>query len=686
MLESISVLDRHVILDGHTFGDGGAYESLSGRAVFALDPALPLNMAIVDLDRAPQDADGRVRCAADWWLMRPVEAARASGTLLYNVLNRGNKNLFPTFQNGGIGNRLEQPGDFGDGFLFNRGVCMAAAAWQADVQPGLGRMLLDAPVAGSPADRITGPVRMVVNLQRPSHSTRLVREDHRHYPPLDLDESDARLFVRDIPYAPTEEIPRDRWRFAVEDGDALRPSGDHLWLADGFEPGRYYEVVYTAAHPVVVGVGFAVTRDLVSFLRHAATDTNGGANPLWERGGPLIGQTIAYGASQSGRFLRQFLRDGFNEDEDGRPAFDGVMIHIAGAGVGGFNHRFGQPERTRAHANGVYPVEVFPFAPLPQTDPLTGRTAGLLDRARERGVLPKIIETNSSSEYWGAGASLIHTDPLGTADAEIPEEMRIYHVAGTQHVPGTFPPTDAGYTLGIPYPVARHPASPALMRPVLRALFAALDRWLREGAPPPTSVYPRIEDSTLVTRETVAAAFPVIAGVRVPEDYGVPRLLDLGARWADGIVDREPPELGAAYRPLVPAVDADGNEVAGLRLPEVSVPLATYTGWNTRHPGTGNPAGMVAMFGSFFPFPASTAATGGDPRTPVVERYRDQQEFMERVDLALRQLLERGLLVDEDAGLVRRVSEKQWEHLAGNAGAEGDAGDRRHDDPVVDVV
>jgi len=666
MLEILTPLTRETILDGTPFGDAGAYEQLAGRAVFAVDPATPLNGPIVDLARAPRDADGLVRCVADWWLMRPVDGARSGGTLLYNVLNRGNKNALSTFQEGSIGNRPHRPEDFGDGFLFRRGVMLAAVAWQGDVLPGLGRMLLEAPVATGESGRISGPVRMVVNLHRPSRTAPLGRPDLGFYPPLDPDEPGATLLVRDTPYAEPAVIPRDRWRFAVEEGGELRPSREHLWLADGFETGRYYEVVYTAADPKVQGLGFAVTRDLVGFLRQAPADAAGNANPAWSGDRSLVQRTIAYGASQSGRFLRHFLRDGFNEDEGGRRVFDGMMVHIAGAGVGGFNMRFAQPDRTRAHQNGVYPIEVFPFAGLPETDPHTGRTAGLYDRARERGVMPRVIETNTSAEYWGAGASLIHTDPLGTRDAAIAEDQRIYLLAGTQHVPGDFPPRDAGYMLQLPYPLGRHPGSPVLTRPVLRALFVALDAWLRDGTPPPPSAYPRRDDGTLVSRDAAAASFPAIPDVRVPDDWAVPRLLGLGERFEDGIVDREPPSLGAAYAPLVPAVDADGNELGGVRLPEVAVPLATYAGWNTRHPSIGNSEGMVAMLGSFFPFPA-TAVAGGDPRAPIAERYRSRADYFRHVERAIAELLERRLILEDDVPAFSRRAEETWDLLVGAA-------------------
>jgi hypothetical protein len=270
---------------------------------------------------------------------------------------------------------------------------------------------------------------------------------------------------------------------------------------------------------------------------------------------------------------------------------------------------------------------------------------------------------NSSAEYWGGSASLIHTDPLGTADTPPPEETRIYHVAGTQHVAGPWPVDEAGIAPLALYPTGRHPLSPVQVWPLMRAFFAAMDAWLRDGTLPPPSAYPRIADGTLVPLDEVQRSFPAIPGVSLPSEIGVPHVLDYGPRWSEGIIDREPPALGPAYRPLVPSVNADGNEPGGIQPVELAVPLATYTGWNLRHPDAGNPEQMVAMLGSYLPFPAgpAEAAATGDPRPPISRRYRDREDYLRQVDAAIAALVERRLVLSVDAPSLRHRAEQQWQ-------------------------
>lgn len=661
MLESLAITSREPVEGGRRFGAGGVYERISGRATFAVDPAHPRNGDIVDLTLAPRGADGRVRCVADFLLLRPLDAARANGTLLYNVVNRGNENALISLQSA-------LPGEYGDGLLMNEGVTIAAVGWQADIRPGDGRFCLETPIARDGEQPITGPVRMEIVPDRAAASVALVRPDHAHYPPLDLGQADATLSVRDAPFDEPRLIPRERWRFAKAESAEARPSPNHVWLAGGFEAGRIYDVTYTAAEPRVVGLGFAATRDFVSFLRHDDADESGQPNPLWSGGCSTVARTIAYGASQSGRFLRHFLLQGFNEDEAGRQVFDGMLIHIAGAAIGSFNHRFAQPER-RAHAyvNSLYQTETYPFHDEPLPDPHGGQTAGLLDRARAAGVRPKILSLNSADEYWACSASLTHTDPLGQCDVPLDDQSRAYMVAGTAHSPGVFPPAEAGYMMQIPYPTGALPNSPVPIRVVLRALFVALEAWLRDGAPP-ESVYPRIADGTLVSRDTVIAAFPPIPGAGAPPVLREPRLLAHGPRWPDGIADQEPPGVGPAYRPLVSAVDADGNDQGGVRLPEVAVPTATYTGWNYRHPDTGRPDAPVAFLGSYLPFPASRAEAeaSGDPRLPLTERYAGKDAYLALVEQCLTDLVARRLLLPGDAAPARRRAEKQWDWVLSN--------------------
>ena len=662
MLETLTIARRTPLLGGQLFGEAGAYETIAGRATFALDSTLPGNAAVVDLDRAPRDADGRVRCSADIWLLRPIDGARASGTLLYDVINRGNKTVFSNFCSALPNNNPHEAQDFGNGFLLRRGTTIAALGWQTDIRPGLARMTIDAPAPLENGRPITGPLRLTLIPDRPARSLEMTRPDHLHHPPLDLADPEARLDVRDAPFAEARLIPRERWAFAMEDANGRRPSPDHLWLADGFEAGLYYEVVYAAAAPAIAGVGLAVTRDFVSFLRHEPADAQGTSNPLNESGRPAVARTIGFGSSQSGRFLRQFVQEGFNADEQGRRVFDGLLVYIAAASMGSFNHRFAQPGKTRPHVNGVYSVERFPFADESLDDPISGHHAGLLDSARAEGVVPRIFAINSSAEYWGGAASLLHTDPLGEHDTQPADTSRVYHIAGTQHVAGTWPVGEAGQMALLPYPTGKHPLSPVMVQPIMRALFAAMEGWLREGTEPPPSAYPRLADGTLSTFETVRESFPAIPGVHMPSEIALPRLLDYGPRWVEGIIDQEPPGFGAAYGARVPAVNADGNEPAGVQPLELRVPLATYTGWNPRHPDTGNPSLPAAMLGSYLPFVATDAeaAVKGDPRPSIAARYRDRDEFLQRVDAAIADLLAERLLLEEDVPALRRRAEAQW--------------------------
>ncbi|HEY7294635.1 MAG TPA: alpha/beta hydrolase domain-containing protein, partial [Dehalococcoidia bacterium] len=659
----LRIEERRVVADGQPFGDVGPYEALTGRATFALDPENALNAQICDLGLAPRDAAGRVRFTSDLWILRPLEAARGSGTLLFDVLNRGNKTAL-RLNSALINNHPQRAEHFGDGLLMHRGVTVVACAWQWDVSAGLGRMRMEVPCAP-----VSGPVRCQFVPGRQMALMPLADRDHLPLEPADPQQPDATLTVRDAPFAPPQPLSRAAWRFcSPSDGGAPGVGRSHVWLEGGFAPGRIYEVVFRGQNPPLAGLGFAAVRDFVSFLRYES----GSENPLAEGSAALPARAIAWGVSQSGRFLRHFLYEGFNEDEAGRLVFEGVFCDIAGAPRGSFNHRFAQPSRfDRGHEGNGYPTEQYPFHDLPVPDPLTGRNAGQLDRLRARGRAPKLFYTNSSNEYWAKGASLIHTDPLGTRDVAPADNVRIYHFAGTGHVAGPFPPGDAGYQPGVAEPIGRYPATPVDRRAALRALFLALEAWVRDGTEPPPSCYPRIADGTLVSGAAAAAQWPAVPGVRFP---GGPRPAyepDYGPEWTRGIIAQEPPASGREYPTLVPALDADGNELGGVRLPEVAVPLATYTGWNLRHPNTGAPEALANVLGSAFPFAATAeqAATAGDPRRSIAERYAGRDEYLSQVRAAANELIARRLLLAEDLPAVLERAAASWAAFAAPAPA-----------------
>jgi hypothetical protein len=634
----VSIERREPVLAGRPFGLAGAYETLVGTVEFALDPSLPPNQAIVDLALAPRNAQGEVVFSADLYVLKPKNLARGNGRVYYEVPNRGGKGILRRLQYARSSLDPREEADFGDGWLMEQGFSLVWMGWQWDVpeQPGLLR--LRAPIATAGGRPITGLVRSVVLVDEPKPVAPLGDRGHAAYPAIDPDGPDSRLFVRDQRLDPPRLLPRRSWRFEGATGVALD---------GGFEPGRLYEVVYKSRDPRVMGCGLAATRDLISFFKNEAGPAN-----------PLAGTTLAYahGISQSGRFLRHLLYQGFNQDEQGRRVFDGVIAEVAGAGRGSFNHRFAQASRDGyQHWNVHYPTDVFPFTDLPARDPETGVTAGLLDRASASDSLPKLFHVMTAFEYWSRAGSLVHTDPAAARDEALPETSRVYFIASAQHGPGSLPPVEAGTANGGTYPT-----NPNDFRPLLRALVRALDLWVARGVPPPASRYPRIADGTLVTPER--AGWPSLPGVRLPLVRNEPARMDYGPGWAKGIITLEPPRLGRVYPALVPAVDADGNDRGGIRLPEIAVPLATQTGWNPRHPRTGAPDALAGVVGSYLPLARTKAAreASGDSRLSLEERYPDRASYLGRVAESALALTRERLLLPQDVAFVVERAAAHW--------------------------
>ncbi len=652
-VERLEVVERLAVADGQPFGLAGPFEKLAGRVHFALDPAAPSNGRITDLDKAPRDADGKVRFAADFYLIRPV-AARGNGAVLIEVPNRGGKAITRYFQRGAA--RRLDPVDteaHGDGFLLRQGFSLAWIGWQFDLPEGEGLLGLDAVWAG-PAEgpeTIVGLVRSDHVFAEEARVMPLAHRGHRPYPAADVDDLTARLTVRESRFGPRKILNRDDWRFARleegADGERIVADAGFVYLSTGFEKGKIYEVVYRSRRPAVVGLGLAAVRDFTSYLKHSPK------SPL------QVDRALGMGISQTGRFLRHFLYQGFNTDLAGRRAFDGLLVHSAGAGRGSFNHRFAQPSRdAHPYSSFLYPTDLFPFTGRAQLEPASGREEGILSRALKDGVAPKIFFTNSGYEYWGRGASLIHTSVDGGRDVAPLANERIYHFASTQHFVDRFPPARRGTV---------HPANPADFLWNLRALLVALDRWVATGAEPPASRYPRLADGSLVAPENYN--FPAIPGLRTdPRPYPVHRL-DFGDRFlSEGIVDRQPPRFGAEYPVRVPAVDADGNERGGVRLPEIEVPVATYTAWNWRSPEIGAGDQLADFRGACLPLPRTQAQgeASGDPRRALAQRYSSREEYLGRYAEAARRLIAEGFLLAEDlAPLLDRASELwQWANPA----------------------
>jgi hypothetical protein len=628
---------REVVLNGRPFGAAGPYEKLVGKVDFGLDPSLPANGIIIDLKLAPRNARGEVESSADFYLLKPVDPRRGNGRLFYEVGNRGGKAILTTFQKATGSPDPTTEAEFGDGALMRQGFTLLWMGWQWDVPERPGTMRMEMPIATENGRRITGIVRGNFILTERADTASVADRNHKAYPVLDPNATDNVMTVRDDPIAKGEVVPRSRWRF-VDSGIVA--------LDGGFEAGRIYDVVYRTADPRVLGCGLAGVRDLVSFMKYDTSDDN----PM-----PGLRAAIGWGVSQSGRFLRHFLYEGFNQDEQGRRVFDGVFDQVGGAGRGSFNHRFGQASRDALqHFNILFPVDLFPFTDGPSTDPVSGATDSLLARAERTGTTPKVFHLLTNSEYFNRAGSLVHTEAAGTKDADLPATTRVYTIASAPHGPGPFPP--AGNRGG--GQVGRAALNPLNYSAAVRALFRALDRWVVEEVSPPPSAYPRLADGTLTS--PAQAGWPAVPGFALPQQPLRAYHLNFGPDWAKGIVSVEPPEIGQPFTVSVPAVDADGNARAGIRLPDIAVPLATYAGWNYRDVSTGAKDRLAGEIGSYIPFARTKAERdrAGDPRPSIEERYRNRDEYLGRIAAAALQLVKERYLLEEDVvDLLTRAGE-----------------------------
>lgn len=641
-LVRIELSERSDVLGGKSFGPSGPYERLIGKAYFAVDPKNPANRIIADIDNAPRNDQGLVEFSSDLYILKPRDPAHGNGAALFEVSNRGTKYMLGMYDRAAGSLDPRTPEQLGDNFLLDRGFTLVWLGWQFDVPRRDGLMRLYAPVAHDGSRPITGLVRSEFVLDRRETSYSVADRDHIPYPVLHPDDPKLTLTVRDTREGERRIVPRGEWH--IEDRT-------RIVMPAGFEPGKLYELVYTSQDPTLVGLGPAAVRDLISFLKYGGNDVT-----VLGDSRNYIKRAYGFGISQSGRFLRTFLYYGFNRDEHDRRVFDGVLSHVAGGAHGSFNHRFAQPSRD-AHPfyNTFYPTDIFPFTDLDETDPETGLTEGILTRARKDNVVPKIFYSNTAYEYWGRSASLIHISIDGQKDAPIPDTTRIYFFAGGQHGPASFPP---------PRNHTQNLSNPNDFRWSMRALLVAMDRWVREGVEPPASQYPRIAQDTLVPLGAVQ--FPKIPGVSLPTVIQKAYRVDYGPQFrTEGIVTIEPPKVGNAFPILLPQVDQDGNDTSGVRMPEIQVPLATYTGWNLRSPEIGAPTEMFSMQGSFIPFARTKAdrELHHDPRAAIEERYSGRAQYLDKVEAAARSLAAHGYLLTDDVPDIVEHSATEWDYL-----------------------
>jgi hypothetical protein len=639
-LTRFEIASRVPYAGGRQFGAVGAYEQLDGRAHFAVDPDHPANALICDLKLAPRSAAGLVEFTADFSVVLPVDAARGNGRCIVELPNRGRRRVVALMNCAPPDAPVGPQAHPGDGFLFARGYTVASIGWQWDVYPSPELLGLAAPSAVDGGKPIHGETMVEM---RPNErvTTRLLADRvHRPLPAAAGEQRAARLLVRDWEDGEDTVIPRSRWRFARQSpAGTVEPSDEHVWLDRGLEPGRIYQLVYETDRAPVAGLGLLAARDVAAFLRTpSATNPSGNGQRT----------LILYGISQTGRMQRHFLSLGLNRCEDGSRAYDGFHIHVAGARRGAFNHRFAQPSNQTTPLWG----HVFPFADVETSDPLTGRTGGLLDRQATAGDLPKIISTDSAAEYWRGDAALAHIDTTGRHDLPEHPSTRRYLFAGAQHTPGYLGQSRTNPGTGT---IARYQLNVLDYLPLHRAALINLDRWITEGIEPPPSRHPRLSDATAVARDEVLAAFARLPGVIPPDPQRLPfiRTVDMGGDEATGI-GRYPAEEGAFYPALVSTVDTDGNETAGIRMPDIAVPVGTHAGWNPRDPITGSPEQIVPMNGLTFWFAPdeATRSARGDPRRSLAERYRDETDYRAKVRAAALQLVADRYLLEEDVDCV----------------------------------
>lgn len=641
----VAVASRMDVLDGRPFGAAGTYERIIGKVYFSVPVANSHNRRIVDLTNAVNLDHGEVAFSADFIAIRPKNPRKGNQSMLLEVPNRGHAGIVGLVDGG-----TADLSNAGDGWLLRRGFTIVSLGWQWDAT-GADALKLYAPIAKVQGKTIHGLLRGDVTLARPQHVIPLGhyivgRIGGIEYPVSDPNDVRNELTVRDSRHAPRVVIPRSQWEFATQVHGQVTPDDRHIYLKSGFQPGKIYEYVYAVQDPVVAGLGFAAVRDFASWAKHDAAALT------------PVARVYGEGISQDGRYLRDFLYQGFNADERGRMALDGVLAHVAGAGRGSFNYRFAQPSRDAQPTSSIdFPTDIFPFTDEPEVDPATGESAGLLDEAKALHVVPKIFLSCTSYEYWGRAAGLITITADGKRDIRIGPNVRVYHLTGLQHFSGPFPPEKGRDVLD-----GQAPMSPLPVKYFWRAMIANMDAWVRNGTPPPASRYPHIADGTLVPLEKYA--FPAIPGVNRPTEASAARHLDFGPHWQRiGILSLQPPKIGTAFPVLVPQVDADGNERDGVRLPEITVPLATYTGWNLRDPSIGAPAQRVSFEGSYIPFAKTKAERErtGDPRRSIGERYAGEADYLERYGLAVDELVAERWILPEDKPAMMERGKQEWD-------------------------
>lgn len=623
----VDVQRREDVLGGKSFGSAGPYEKIVGKVYFAVDPNNPHNKIIVDLDKAPKNAQGKVEFSADVYIIKPKDPSKGNGVVFFDIVNRGNKGLLRTFSRATGSADPTTEADFGDAYLLEQGYTIVATGWQFDVAKGKNLVGADLPIATDNGKEITGWVKMWFISNQPTLAFEYVANGYntRAYPALNPNDPNYRLTEREGIYAPVKLIPRDQWEFARMENGKPVADPNFIHLKTGFRAGLTYEVAYETKNPPVAGLGMAGIRDMASYMKY-------GSNPI-------APGRYAYmqGASQTGRLIRHIVYEGFTIDEQGRKAFDAAFVQTGATGYGSFNERFAQPNEL-----GSFTQTKFPFLYKTTTDPLTGKQDGMGARI-PAGLEPKMLLVDTGSEYWDRGrvAALRHTSLDGREDVEDAPNVRVYYLAGTKHGAGSFPAADNG---------GEFKENTNDYRWAQRGLLAALDAWVQKGTTPPASRHPKLSDLTLVARDNLK--FPAIPGVKWPQHVPGGYRVDVSGPFS-------------ALPFLVSKVDADGNDIAGIRLPEQAVPLATLTGWNFRSERIGAPDTLIAMAGAYIPLPTTRAERekSKDPRQSISERYSSKADYLKKIQESATTLAGERYILPKDVQVIVQEAGRHWDSL-----------------------
>jgi hypothetical protein len=662
MITRLVIQRREPFAKGHEFPVTGAYEKLVGKIYGEVDPKHRLNRVIVNLNKAPRNKHRRVEYSSNFCILKPLDMARGNSKIFFDAPNRGSMRILGFLNDAPASNDPSTLDDAGNGFLMRQGYTIVWCGWQGDLMPIKNWLVLNVPIATNNGKPIVSKVRSEFVVDEKGVKSQPLSADERvkSYPAAARDKSKASLTVREQSYGRRIPVPPSEWEFAtcINDqrtgSEIVKPSGQDLYLRSGFKPGHIYEFIYPAKNPLVLGLGFGVVRDFISFLRYEKKDSTGKANPLATGKKPAaINHAYAWGRSQSGRFLRDLVYHGFNEDESHRKVFDAIAPHVAGGGRLYLNYEFARPvTSSQQHTNQLDP-ELFPHAYNVIKDAQTGRRDGILKRPKTD---PLVFHSQTSTEYWQKRGCLAHTDGRGK-DLQIPDNVRIYVIASEQHNSpfGSEPVKEDTQLRTNPLPAGD----------VLRALMVAMDLWVTKGIAPPPSQHAQVMNGTLVRPGHNGKWFPKIPGVRFTGLHNRQLFLDYGPNISRGKMTIHPPRpiKKGAYEILVPKVDRDGNDIAGIRLPQVEVPVGTYTGWNLR-PRRLAEGELAGLLGSFIPFTKTKATRRktGDPRLSLEERYIDRDDYVRQVSCAARLLVDQRYLLPEDADRMIKEAKKRRIH------------------------